>query len=137
MNWRQTSIGSCRPSHMRKMHPILMTINFLAFFNTIFLVSKIGKTSGVTGPHIPFSCSLCNPFCQDLARSSTLGNAKSKHTGFECISHAWHRAYKWIPIRSIRNWSVYYFRYPRFSKKRDSFHRVFHIPFQSLKVIWV
>jgi len=91
-----------------KMHGILVTINLLGLGFTIALICIIRVSTGITGPHIPFGLSFCNPFCQHFSGTSSLGNSEGKYTTFEGIAYTRHRANQWITVRGIRNGAIDY-----------------------------
>ena len=76
---------------MWKVHGVFMTVHFHTFFIAIILIAKTGKSSGITGPHIPLGCALGNPLGQHFTCTSALGNTKGKYTGFERVLYSRHR----------------------------------------------
>ena len=137
MDRRELFIASCRPSVPRKMHSVFVAINLFALGNTILMVRVIRVTAWITGPHVPFGLSLCDPFGQDFTRASALCDTKGKDTSLKGIGYPWHRADQWQSIGGIRDGPIDDLRDAPLTQEGHSGERVFDIPFKPIQIIGI
>ena len=103
---RQLAVGGGGPAMPWEVHGVFVAVDFHAFRHAVVVICVVGVAARIDGPHIPFCCTIDDPFGHDLASTAALGDAEGKDTGLEGIINTRHRADQWEAIGGIRDRAV-------------------------------
>ena len=122
---------------MREVHRVFVAIDLDRFVDAVLFVCVVRIAARIDGPHVPFSFTVNDPFCGNLASAAPLRNPEGKHTRFIRVFHTRHGTNQWQPVRGIGNRSVDDATDAGRAKQWNARHGVFHIPFEAFEIIGV
>ena len=122
---------------MGEMHGVFVAINLHRFLIAVILIGVIGIAARIGGPHVPFRLPFGDPFGQNLARTTALGDAEGEDAGLIGIGHTRHGTDQGQAVGGVRNGAVDHAVHADGAEDRDASHGVFDIPFEAFQIVWI